>query len=73
MTFMSPGAVLARPNIFSAGAVHSISGLLLGELPLADGAGFSHYVVHDLAHCLTKTISCADNTPDASECNNSEC
>jgi hypothetical protein len=49
MTFMSPGAVLARPTIFSAGAVHGIGRLLLHELPFADRAGFGHYVGHDLA------------------------
>jgi hypothetical protein len=51
MTFMSPGAALARPNIFSAGAVHRIDRLLLRELPFADWAGFSHHVGHHLASC----------------------
>jgi hypothetical protein len=51
-TLLSAGGVLARPNIFFAGAVHGIGRLLLSELPFADWAGFGHYVGHDLVSCL---------------------
>ena len=67
---MLSGAVLARPNIFPAGAVHSISRFLLGELLFADWAGFGHYADHDLASYSKKTISLGYHNVvlDAREC-----
>jgi hypothetical protein len=41
--------VLARPNIFSAGAVHGIGRPLLDELSRVDWAGFGHHVRHNRA------------------------
>ena len=75
MTFMSPGAVLARLNIFTAGAVHSISRFLLGELLSADWAGFGHYAGHDLASYSKGTISLGYHNVvlDARECDKATC
>ena len=75
MTFAAPGAVLARPNIFSAGAVHGIGRLLLRELSLADWTGFGHYVGHDLASCSTGTTSFGYHNVvlDARECDKATC
>ena len=75
MTFMSPGAVLARPYIFIADATHNISRLLLGELPLADWAGFGHHVGHDLASCSIgiKLFGYHNVVLDARECDKATC
>jgi hypothetical protein len=68
-------AVLAGPNIFSAGAVHRIDRLLLRELPFADWAGFGHYVGHDLASRSTGTTSSGYHIVvlDARECAKATC
>ncbi len=75
MTFMSPGVVLARPNIFSAGAVHRLGRLLLGELLSADWAGFGHYVGHDFTSCSKGTIPLGYHNVvlDARECAKATC
>jgi hypothetical protein len=75
MTFMAPGAVLARPNIFSAGAVHGIGRLLLRELSLADWAGFGHQVGHDFASCSIgiKLFGYHNVVLDARECDKATC
>jgi hypothetical protein len=75
MTFASPGVVLARPNMFSAGAVHGIGSLLLGELSLADWAGFGQHVRHNRASC-SKEIKPFGNhivVLDARECDMATC
>ena len=68
-------AVLARPNIFSAGAVHGIGRLLLHELPFTDRAGFGHYVSHDLASCSTgiEYFGYHNVVLDARECDEATC
>jgi hypothetical protein len=75
MTFMASGKVLARPNIFSAGAVHRIDRLLLRELPFADRAGFGHYVGHNLASCSIgiKLFGYHNVVLDARECDKATC
>ena len=75
MTSMGPGAVLARPNIFSAGAVHGIGRLLLRELQFADRAGFGHYVGHDLASCSIgiKLFGYHNVVLDVRECDKATC
>ena len=75
MILVSPGAVLARPNIFSAGAVHRIDRLLLREWPFADWAGFGHYVGHDLASCSIgiKLFGNHNVVLDARECDKATC
>jgi len=75
MTFMSPGVVLAWPNMFSAGAVHGIGRLLLGELSLADWAGFGHHVGHNLASCSIeiKPLGYHIVVLDARECDKATC
>ena len=68
-------SVLARPNIFSASAVHSISRLFLGELLFADWAGFSHHVCHALASCSMGTVLLGHHNVvlDARECAEATC
>jgi hypothetical protein len=75
MTFMTPGAVLAQPNIFSARTVNRIGGLLLGQLALADWAGLGHHVCHDLAPCSmgTKLFGYHNGGLDARECDKATC
>jgi hypothetical protein len=68
-------AVLARPNIFAAGAVHGIGRLLLRELSLADRAGFGHQVGHDFAFRSTgiKLFGYHNVVLDARECDKATC
>ena len=75
MTFAAPGAVLARPNIFSAGAVHGIGRLLLSELLFADWAGFGHHVGHNLASCSIgiRPLGYHIVVLDARECDKATC
>ena len=70
-----PSAVIARPNIFSAGAVHGIGRLVLDELSVADWAGFGHHVGHDLASCSIGTIPFGYHKVvlDARECAKATC
>jgi hypothetical protein len=75
MTFMTPGAVLGRPNIFAAGAVHGVGRLLLRELSLADWAGFGDQVGHDFASCSIgiKLFEYHNDVLDARECDKATC
>lgn len=66
--------MLALPNMFTAGAVHRIGRLLLGQLPFADWAGFGHYISHDLASLLTGTIPLVYQPFfDVRKCNKAAC